>query len=548
MHKPQCQNIISALSLFKINISDELNLSQHRGDLHNDSRKIQSGDIFCAIQGTVQDGSKYIASAIEAGACLIINECSTPEEHGKLTWSDNKDSVAIVSFYLLNQALFGLAKSYYHNPQDKMRMIGITGTNGKTSTTQLVAQLLSTLSVEDNNCNETDKHQCAIIGTNGAGTFEQLTPLANTTPSATELHQLFYRFEQERIHYVAMEVSSHALEQHRVNGELFNTALFTNLSRDHLDYHGTMENYAKAKRQLFICNNKQVAILNGDDDWAKQWLVNWPVEQELWLYGKEQNIAKQSKYVLADNIKHHVSGVEFTLKTHLGNIEIVSPLLGDFNIDNLLAAIAVTMVEMAQMSNISQNFLATLAETVARITPIAGRMEAISQSGLATTVVDYAHTPDALEKALIACKAHCQGELYVIFGCGGDRDKGKRPLMAEAAEKYADHLVITNDNPRTESPQAIVDDMLTGIANIDQTRLRVILDRKKATIETLEQARANDIVLLAGKGHEDYIIIGDETLSYDERDVVAKYYQAQLNRQENSNTSQEKLNHSGVNK
>lgn len=543
MHKPQCQNIIAALNLFNIKVSEELKLSVKTGDLHNDSRKVQLGDIFCAIKGTVENGDKYIESAIRAGACLIISECAASNEHGQLTWSSHKKPVAILSFYQLNQSLFELAKSYYHNPQDKMRMIGITGTNGKTSTTQLIAQLLSSIE-----CETKLNQQCAIIGTNGAGLFEQLTPLANTTPSATELHQLFYRFEQQNIEYVAMEVSSHALEQHRVNAELFDSAIFTNLSRDHLDYHGSMENYAAAKRKLFIANHKQIAILNDDDDCVQQWLKTWPEDQVLWLYGRNERIAKNKHYVLAQDIQHHLAGVTFTLKTHLGSVEVSSRLLGDFNIDNLLAAIAVTMVELSQKQALLSDFLQSLSKAIAKIKPIAGRMEAISGEGLATTVVDYAHTPDALEKALIACKEHCKGELFVIFGCGGDRDKGKRPLMAQAAEKHADHLIITNDNPRTESPEAIVGDMLTGIANIEQARLQIVLDRKKATIETLDRASANDIVLLAGKGHEDYIIIGNETLSYDERKVVTQYYQVNQTADEIKTKSNQQLHNCGVNK
>jgi len=370
-------------------------------------------------------------------------------------------------------------------------MIGITGTNGKTSISQLLGQALT-------NCHK----PCGVIGTNGAGMVDNLEVLDNTTPSATDLMQLFFRFSHndispkklndECITHIAMEVSSHALEQGRVTGNTFDIAIFTNLSRDHLDYHGTMAAYAAAKRQLFTPNEKQIAVLNGDDEQTQRWLANWPTSENLslyntWLYGRSKNIRQHAKFVTCQNIKHHHQGVDFTLCTHLGDIDIHSPLLGDFNIDNLLAVIAVMLIEDVSL-----------------------------------TVVDYAHTPDALEKALIACRQHCDGNLFVVFGCGGDRDKGKRPLMAQAAQTYADQLIVTNDNPRTEQPMNIIDDVLAGLN--EQCKVQVIVDRKEAVLATLAKAQANDVVLLAGKGHEDYIILGCEKIDYNERDIVKNFF------------------------
>ncbi len=514
MRKPAIASIINILSDF--GISCEKKISNHvfkniLGDLVNDSRAVQSGDVFCAVIGFAENGNDYINKAVELGAKLILSECDAQGSHGDVSWyTHNTQKVAVIQFYQLNKKLFLLAQAYYQNPQEKMTMIGITGTNGKTSTSQLLGQMLSSVG------KSAVKKSCAIIGTNGAGNVNNLTPLANTTPSATELNKLFYRFASDGEDYIAMEASSHAIEQGRVSGDLFDIAVFTNLSRDHLDYHGTMDSYALVKRGLFINNNKQISVLNGDDAQVQHWLETWPKEQTYWLYGHNKNILKHQYFVQAKNVEHTRSGVQFTLSTHVGDIEINSPLLGDFNIDNLLAAIAVLMIE--------QFSLADIAKQVSVINPIIGRMEATSVNGLPTAVVDYAHTSDALEKALTACREHCHGKLWVVFGCGGDRDKGKRPLMARSAEKFADLLVITSDNPRSESPKIIIDDMLVGLHHPENKNITIELDRKQAVLFALENAKANDIVLLAGKGHEDYSVIKNEKVPYNEREVVANFY------------------------
>lgn len=524
---PSTQFITEVLSDFGITCPDDINLAGFHGDLTNDSRSISNksgaGDIFCAIIGHAQDGRQYIEKAIASGAKLVLSECENKNQHGDISYIEvnNVDSanehVAVISFYQLNKKLFTLASAYYQSPDKKMTMIGVTGTNGKTSTSLLLGQILTSC-----------EKPCAIIGTNGAGMVDDLHPLENTTPSATDLVQLFYKFSQEKVNnekitHLAMEVSSHAIEQGRVTGNTFDIAIFTNLSRDHLDYHGTMAEYASAKRKLFTGDDKQVAILNGDDVEARFWLKNWPTQtlsqQHLWLYGRSEIVHQHAQFVSCNNIKHHSQGVDFTLNTHLGGIEIHSPLLGDFNIDNLLAVIAVLLIEGID--------LATIAEKVTSVKSIAGRMEAFSSKkqkldNSPTVVVDYAHTPDALKKSLIACRQHCYGKLFVVFGCGGDRDKGKRPLMAQAAQKYADCLVVTNDNPRTEAPMSIIEGVLAGLSEKDQAT--VIVDRKQAVLATLTKAKAGDVVLLAGKGHEDYIILGREKIEYNERQVVKSFF------------------------
>ncbi|MBU2894842.1 UDP-N-acetylmuramoyl-L-alanyl-D-glutamate--2,6-diaminopimelate ligase [Colwellia sp. D2M02] len=515
--KPELINIIPALAEFSINSAALTLLDNSYGDLVNDSRTVSEGDIFCAIIGHDQDGRAYISKAINQGAKVVITQCETQAEHGDIYLEEN---TPVVKFYQLNEHLFRLAKSYYQSPQNAMTLIGITGTNGKTSTSQLIAGMLMA-----------NHKRCAVIGTNGAGMLGALTPINNTTPAATDLHQFFNRFSAMQVSHVAMEVSSHALSQKRASADLFDIAVFTNLSRDHLDYHGTMEEYALAKRQLFSANHKQIAVLNYDDTQSKIWLQNWPETQPVWLYARDNSVTQFSYFICAQDISLHIHGVSFTLKTHLGETVINSPLLGYFNIDNLLAAIAVLLIDGTEVNQLN--------DLVKQLAPIEGRMEAFTnpRSDLPTAVVDYAHTPDALEKALLACREHCTNKLHVVFGCGGDRDKGKRALMAQVAEQYADVIVITNDNPRTEDAQLIANDILAGLSQQDSSNVTVILDREQAVLNTLKIAGEGDIVLLAGKGHEDYIILSDgkggtQKIMYNERALIANYYQ-QFNAESN---------------
>ena len=474
-------------------------------NLVNDTRAIKAGDIFCAVIGSLQDGGQYITQALAANCAMVLQETTEPSAHGNISWQQNSNAapIAIVSYFQLNQQLFEVAKAFYGAPQHALNIIGITGTNGKTSTSQIIANLLDSC-----------QRNCAVIGTNGAGKLAQLQTIENTTPGATQLHQLLALFAQQNITDVAMEVSSHALEQKRVSANLFNTSVFTNLSRDHLDYHQTMTAYAEAKYKIFSANNSQTAVVNGDDTQAQIWLGNWPSTQPIVVYGQNENIAKNARFVQALNVQHYSQGVSFTLNTEQGQCNIASQLLGDFNVENLLAAIAVLLVEGIELK--------AIAQAITQLRSIIGRMEAFSAADKPTAVVDYAHTPDALASALDACRLHCQGKLWLVFGCGGDRDIGKRAIMAQVAQENADHIIITNDNPRSEAPEAIAKDILTGFQHTNN--VETILDRKTAVMTALNNANANDIVLCAGKGHEDYIIFANETLHYDERAVVNAFY------------------------
>jgi UDP-N-acetylmuramoyl-L-alanyl-D-glutamate--2,6-diaminopimelate ligase len=502
----------AVLSSGKITLSvpDEREIKQHfrhekSANLVNDTRAIERDDVFCAVIGTVRDGREFIQQALSADCAMVLVETLKPAEHGQLIWTVNANriSVPVLSYYQLNEKLFAVAKAFYGMPEDKLNIIGITGTNGKTSTSQIIANLLD-------EC----QRNCAVIGTTGAGKLAQLQVIENTTPGATQLQQLLALFAEEKISDVAMEVSSHALSQKRVTTELFNIAVFTNLTHDHLDYHKTMAAYAAAKHEIFSGSAEQVAVLNGDDLQAQAWLESWPNAQPLVVYGRDENIRHYSRFVQASNINHHAAGVSFELHTEQGQCQIHSQLLGDFNVENLLAAIAVLMVEKIPLNTISQ--------AVSHLSPIIGRMEAFSAESKPTAVVDYAHTPDALSSALDACRLHCHGKLWVVFGCGGDRDTGKRALMAQVAETKADHIIVTNDNPRTEDPDVIADAILAALSIADNAIK--ILDREQAVLTALSQADANDVVLCAGKGHEDYIIFGHEKQPYDEREVVRSFY------------------------
>ncbi|MFD2164979.1 UDP-N-acetylmuramoyl-L-alanyl-D-glutamate--2,6-diaminopimelate ligase [Thalassotalea euphylliae] len=497
-------NIKTALDAFGI----ELAIDLQTGRLINDSRQVSTGDVFCAVIGSQGDGRKFIDQAILSGASLVLAQCHHKQQHGntitrKLTDDSGCDiAIEIVQFYQLDELLFEFASQYYAEPLSHLKVVGVTGTNGKTSTTQFVASMLETLG-----------SSTAVIGTTGAGKINNLTPLNNTTPGATELNHLLAGFVEQNIENVAMEVSSHALEQGRISAKHIDVAVFTNLSRDHLDYHQTMEAYAEAKFGLFSQCANQVAVINGDDGYGQQWLET--LTQPTIVFGKTEVVKAAKRFVYASSIALTNQGVNFDVETESASASVSCSLLGEFNVDNLLAAIGALLALGYPLD--------AIVPTVTDVLPSIGRMESFIAKGKALAVVDYAHTPDALENALNSCRKHCEGELWVVFGCGGDRDKGKRAQMGEAAERFADHVVITNDNPRSEAPELIANDILSGCEHPE--RITVMLDRKQAVASTLAHAKPNDIVLLAGKGHENTITIGTNVIEYSERGLVQSIYQ-----------------------
>ncbi len=500
-------SIAAALAKFDIKISE---VSSR--DLVNDSRAVTPGDIFAAVTGTYLSGNSYIADAIVNGAVLVLAQCATPEQHGQIiAVSEQGKAAKIIKIYQLDKKLANLSAFYYNQPHQSLSLIGVTGTNGKTSCCQIMAQLLTAI-----------KQPTAIIGTLGAGTLDNLVNINNTTPGPTKLQQLLAQFKGQDIKHVAMEVSSHALSQNRVDSKMIDIAVFTNLSRDHLDYHGDMASYSQAKQALFNGGAEQVWILNADDPQTSSWLDALPKSNRRVLFSCNEQAADlqaDCEYVRASDIKCHQQGVSFKLLSSWGDTQINSALLGEFNVSNLLAALATLLVKGFSLAEISAH--------TESLVPVAGRMEKFSAENLPTAVVDYAHTPDGLEQALSSSRLHCHGQLWLVFGCGGDRDKGKRAIMGAIAEKFADRVIITNDNPRTEVPMQIAEDILTGFKSASNGE--IILDRQQAVISALSRAKAKDMVLCAGKGHEDYLIIGEQKVAYHEREVVRKFYQGAIN-------------------
>ncbi len=437
-------------------------------DLTVDSREVTKGSIFIALKGFTADGHDFIEDAISNGAVAVL--CERQISHVK-------SEVPVCVVEGLKEKLGELSHLFYGAVASAMKVIGITGTNGKTSTCQYIAQSMDYLG-----------KRCGIIGTNGQGLWGQLTQTLNTTPDVIRLHNELSRQKQQGADYCAMEVSSHGLDQGRVTGVQFSTAVFTNLSRDHLDYHKTMEAYGDAKWKLMQWPNLKNAVVNLDDAWAQTHLDSI-IAERIYTYGIDQ-LAD----IHATNIRTHEAGIDATVNTPDGSVELNLRLFGRFNLSNALAAFAVLLAEGVPLN--------TAARIISNCSPVKGRMEMIRLKYAPVVVVDYAHTPDALAKALQACRDHVNGRLGVIFGCGGDRDGGKRPQMAKVAEQYADFVVVTDDNPRTEESQQIIADICDGFENIKDKV--IIAARDMAITQTLDSCETNDVILIAGKGHEDY--------------------------------------------
>ena len=440
----------------------------------SDSRKVQAGSLFLAYPGDKADGRDYIDDAVKNGAVAILWD---PKEfswrpHWKIENTPIKN---------LRQQASRIADQFYGKPSQKLWMIGVTGTNGKTSITQWLSQCFNYLS-----------RKTTVIGTLGNGLAvngqpSQLSPTQNTTPDALALQGLLADYVKENVEIVAMEVSSHGLDQGRVNGVHFDVAVLSNLTRDHLDYHGSQEKYAAAKRRLFITGDLKLAVLNADDDFGKK------IEQELvrlgvatMTYGIDSGDIKASKIHFESN---HFS---FLVSTPHGQAEVKANLLGRFNVYNVLAVLATLLV--------SKVSLADAIEAISHIESVSGRMQQIGGGDVPLVVVDYAHTPDALKNVLTTLKAHTKEKLVCVFGCGGNRDAGKRVLMGKVASDIADAVVVTSDNPRDENPLHIVQDILDGMHG----NYAVEEDRAKAIAMAIATAKAGDTVLIAGKGHEDY--------------------------------------------
>lgn len=464
-----------------------------------DSRQLQPGQVFLACAGHRSHGLDFLDQALASGAAAVVWE-PRPDEPAQFRWHTLGDGrrVPLIPVPGLGQKVGLIADRFYGHPSQRLLTVGVTGTNGKTSCSQFLAQALDATA------------PTGVIGTLGTGLIGRMRPGTHTTPDPVSLHAELAQMLAEGARSVAMEVSSHGLDQGRVNGVHFHCAVFTNLTRDHLDYHGDMAAYGAAKRRLFEVAGLRQAVINHDDAFGRELLAGLPGGVQALGFGLERRGTRAE--IVGDGLRLDADGFSMNLQTPWGEGLLRSSLLGRFNASNLLAAAAVLLLQETPFDEV----LARLSA----IRAIAGRMERFDASrGRPVVVVDYAHTPDALTQALASLREHTPGQLWCVFGCGGERDQGKRPLMGAAAERGADRVVITDDNPRREDPVNIVEHITRGMVNPDAAYIE--RDRRAAIELAIGRAAPGDLVLVAGKGHEDYQEIGTERRPFSDRELVA---------------------------
>ncbi len=468
-----------------------------------DSRLVRPGYLFLAVAGIQVHGVDFVADALAAGAVAILWEPT--ESITEATQPLRATSVPVIAIPDLGRHISAIADRFYGHPSQSLFVIGVTGTDGKTSCTHFIAQALHTAQAP-----------CGLIGTLGYGFYGALRAGLHTTPDALTLQQEMAALNEGGAQAVAMEVSSHGLDQARAGGIAIDVAVLTNLSRDHLDYHGSEAAYAHAKRQLFTQPGLGSAVLNLDDAFGQSLLTELPGDLPVIGYTLNADTVGQvarpnTRWIAARAIETSMQGMCISVRGSWGDGELRTRLLGRFNASNLLASLAVLLVRGIAFED--------ALTRLAKVQTVPGRMEAFgggAQQPL--VVVDYAHTPRALEQVLIALREHCSGHLWCVFGAGGERDVGKRPLMGEVAERLADHVALTDDNPRHEDATQIVMDILAGMSKPDA--VYVERNRGQAIAQALSSSGPGDIVLVAGKGHENYQQIGDRRIPYSDRDQV----------------------------
>lgn len=441
-----------------------------------DSRTIVGGELFIAIPGIQSDGRRFIADALTRGAAAVLVD----DSEGFASETVVRPGLILVVPGLKNKVGF-LAHYFYQQPSERLKVMGVTGTNGKTSCCWFAAQILHRLG-----------ERCALLGTVGRGLPDQLEASLNTTTDVLSLHRYMAELVADGIPALAMEVSSHGLDQGRVSGTVFQVALFTHISRDHLDYHGSLAEYAAAKARLFSQCRYRYAVIGKDDVFAGLMISSCPPGADITTWSLEDASAD----VYLSDIVALPQGFRATIHTPWGTGELNSPLLGRFNLENLLAVIAALCVQ--------GHPLAQILSVIPDISAPPGRMQRCGDQPL--VLVDYAHTPDAISSVLAALREHSRGDgqIVCVYGCGGDRDRGKRPLMTAAALAGADSVVLTSDNPRSEDPEQIFADALAGVVDTDRQRIQVISDRSTAISAAINGAGPGDMVVIAGKGHENY--------------------------------------------
>jgi len=456
-----------------------------------DSRAVGAGGVFFALAGAKQHGMKFAHQVQQQGAVAIIYD---PVNGGKLL-AESAIGLSLIAVEQLADKLGDLAAKYYGWPTRQLHVVGITGTNGKTSCSQFLAQVLD---------------DCGVIGTLGWGIYPNLQRTCNTTPDALMLQKIYAEFVAKNIKNVAMEVSSHGLEQGRVNAINFSGAVFNNLSRDHLDYHGSLEAYFQTKLRLVQWPDLQYVVVNLDDAYAERVLSAISAQVPVFTYSMQDKVHNKDTSIQVRNVKYSLLGIECDVFWQAEQHQLKVVLLGDFNLQNCLSVLAILLAMGKPLGECLQ--------AIQGIKPIIGRMECFTADiGKPMVVVDYAHTPDALGKVLTTLKRHCVAKLTVVFGCGGDRDKGKRAQMGRIAEALADRVIVTDDNPRFEAGQAIIDEIIAGIPT---EKICVINDRKSAIQQSILMSSDKDIVLIAGKGHEDYQEIKGVQLPFSDREIV----------------------------
>jgi len=482
------RELLSTLAIYQA----EGNLDVEIKGIETDSRKVRPGSLFVALRGFTVDGHNFIEQAKSNGAAAFMVEKPVEGVDTFIQVPDTKKALAIV------------ADLFFDQPTRKLGLIGVTGTNGKTTVTHLVEKIMTDAG-----------HLTGIIGTIEMRIGDYREDAKNTTPESLELQRMFSLMEQHGASHACIEVSSHALELGRVWGCEFKTAIFTNLTQDHLDYHETMENYRNAKSLLFsqlgnTYNGKQkkIAILNKDDKQFDYMYRATSAEVISYAIDREADIR-------ASGIVIEPTGTKFMLETYKGSIPVTMKLVGKFSVYNVLAATAACLVEGVSLSAIK--------DSIESINGVPGRFEPVNEGQDFAAIVDYAHTPDSLENVLKTVREITPQKVICVVGCGGDRDRTKRPLMAQIAADYSDLAVYTSDNPRSEDPSRILDDMVEGLSDerYGSARYKCILDRKEAIEFAVSQAEPGDAIIIAGKGHETYQIIQNEVLPFDDKEVVS---------------------------
>ncbi len=472
-----------------------INFCEIKGDFNKEIEKIvhnsknaENNNLFICIEGFQTDGHRYIEEARKKGVNAVVIEKELDNYYQDLTYIRVEDS---------RKAMAGLAEKFYNYPQKDLKLIGVTGTNGKTTTTYLINKIISEAG-----------YKTGLIGTINILIDDKQITAERTTPESLEIYKHLALMKNRGVEYVVMEVSSHALDLHRVEGINFDAAIFTNLTQDHLDYHNSLEEYLKAKAKLFKKIKKDgYGIVNIDNKYSDYILEN--IDENIFTYG-----IKQEADIMAVNNEVNLQGIKFDIK----GIDISTLNLnisGKFNIMNTLAAIGCAKTLGFENQVIKKG--------LEKFSGVPGRFELIKEGQDYAVVVDYAHTPDGMENVLTDVKSFVKGNIIVIFGCGGDRDQGKRPLMGEIGVKYGNYCVLTNDNPRTEDPDRILEQIENGIKNSGfETPYQIIPNRRNAIYHGIKKAASDDIVIIFGKGHETYQIFKDKKIDFDDREVARK--------------------------